>query len=215
MSNMALQENVKNNQVNIQALGTYLAQVMTGLDNVGREISENGMQIKENGMQIKENGIQLKELQKEIKEANKQYGYLSNSIGKNIEDLIVPNLDHAIFQAFNVEIEGIHPNIMKKKIVDGNKKKKEFDIVAIADEEFFIIETKKTIIKEHVDAFEDLVSSGELLTWFPEYKDFKITQIMASLSIEKKMFEYIKSKGIYPMIMKGDILKIILTNTLF
>ena len=238
---MAVQEEIKKNQVNIQALGTYLAQVMAGLDDVGRRIHENGAQITKNGAQITKNGIQitkngiqitkisenidkiekrmdlrderadkrLAKMQKEIKEANKRYGYFSETLSRSIELLVIDNIDNAIFDSFNTLATGIFPNIKGRKMIDGKKRKKEFDIVAIAGKDLFLVEIKKTVTQEYIDEFYTVVNSGEFITWFPEFKGYTIKQIMAARSIEESMIQDLISKNIYPMIMKGDVMEII------
>jgi hypothetical protein len=153
-----------------------------------------------------------REMEKSRKELNEKWGDLANSMGRVVEDLIIPNVDEAILNAFNCKLDTLSAN--SKRRIKGKKQPKEveIDVMATSGQRLFLVETKTSMSLEYIEKFKHLITSGKFLAVFPEYKNYKITQIMASVYISDEMIEKIQDEGMFPMVMKGDMMEILVAQ---
>ena len=154
---------------------------------------------------------EMKEFKDEMRESrkamDKKWGDLANKMGTVVEDLISPNVKNAILTAFNREVSFIATHI--KKYMKVNKIRMEIDVLAIADDHVYLFETKTTPSQEKIDIFEQKIKSGNFLKIFPEYKNYQIVQVFASVNIPEHLRNYLHDKEMYPMVMKGSIMEIV------
>lgn len=75
--------------------------------------------------------------------------------------------------------------------------RREFDVIAISDRNFYISETKSKPRPENVGEFiEEL---GELPDYFPESKDRKVIPIFSALYIPENIIMHLTRNRIYAM----------------
>jgi predicted RNase H-like nuclease (RuvC/YqgF family) len=147
------------------------------------------------------------ELKNNVKELNKKWGELANKMGTVVEDLIYPNIEHSIKQSFNQEIN--HSQIRVKKYLKSHNLRGELDVIAFSNDTLYIVESKTTPSNEKIDAFYDFIFSDDFATLFPEYIKYKIVLIFASLTIDVKHQKYLFTKKMFPMMMKGNLMEIL------
>ncbi len=150
------------------------------------------------------------EMKQSKKDLDKKWGDLANKMGTVIEDLITPSVPTAIKKAFGQNIINSADHIRRY-----NKKlnlRMEIDVLANSDDTLYIIESKTTVSKDKVDVFENKFKSGKFDKLFPEYNDFRVVLILASIKIPENIIEYIHEKGMYPMVYIGDMMEIITAN---
>ncbi|MFN3788051.1 MAG: hypothetical protein ACK4SW_06570, partial [Sulfurihydrogenibium azorense] len=135
------------------------------------------------------------EVNKQIKEMNKKWGELSNKIGTIVEDIISPATRPVLEKYFKCNIE--------KKLVNVEVNEEnihtEFDVIAVSEscKTVFLIEVKTTFRGKFVeDLFEKIEKFKKA---FPEYKDYKIVPILASLSMDENTVNILTKNKIYAM----------------
>ena len=138
-------------------------------------------------------------VKEEHKRMNKQWGALANKMGTIVADIIYPSTRPVIEKYFNCEITEISMNIRRKR----KDVKDEYDVLAISDDtqKVFIIEVKSSSRKAHVEEFlNKKIPKFQIL--YPEYKNYKIIPILATLRFEKEMVDYLTERNIYAMAYK-------------
>ena len=113
----------------------------------------------------------------------------------------------SIFNTFGCKIDDLQPRRVR---YDGDGKRIEVDVIAISGKDLYLIESKATVKWDKIKKFEKIVSSGKFLHFFPEYKDYNITLIMAAINMRPDMMNYLLKKEMYPMVMSGGYMEIIL-----
>jgi hypothetical protein len=135
------------------------------------------------------------EVNKQIKEMNKKWGELSNKMGTIVEDIISPAAKPVLEKYFKCNIE--------KKLVNVEVNEEnihtEFDVIAVSNscKTAFLIEVKTTFRGKFIeDVFEKIEKFKKA---FPEYKDYKIVPILASLSMDENTVNILTKNKIYAM----------------
>ncbi|ACN99809.1 conserved hypothetical protein [Sulfurihydrogenibium azorense Az-Fu1] len=135
------------------------------------------------------------EVNKQIKEMNKKWGELSNKMGTIVEDIISPATRPVLEKYFKCNIE--------KKLVNVEVNEEnihtEFDVIAVSNscKTAFLIEVKTTFRGKFIeDVFEKIEKFKKA---FPEYKDYKIVPILASLSMDENTVNILTKNKIYAM----------------
>lgn len=136
------------------------------------------------------------EVNKQIKEMNKKWGELSNKMGTIVEDIISPATRPVLEKYFNCEITDIHMNRKRKK----DNLKDEFDVIAVSDpcKTVYLIEVKAIPKIDYINEFKD-EKLERFKALFPEYKDYKLVPIFASLRLEDDIVNYLTKNKIYAM----------------
>ncbi|GAB6072241.1 hypothetical protein JCM14244_06180 [Venenivibrio stagnispumantis] len=135
------------------------------------------------------------------KEMNKRWGELANKLGTIVEDIIAPAVSPVIKQYFNCEIDDLQVNRKKKDKKTGLKD--EFDVIAVSDDckTVFLVEVKSTPKIDYINEFKDK-KIDRFLTLFPEYREYKLIPIFASLRLEEDIINYLTKQKIYAMAYK-------------
>jgi len=141
------------------------------------------------------------ENRKQNKDMNKKWGELANKLGTIVEDIIAPAVSPVVKQYFNCEIDDLQVNRKKKDIKTGLKD--EFDVIAVSDDckTVFLVEVKSTPKTEYINEFKDR-KIDRFLTLFPEYREYKLIPIFASLRLEEDIINYLTKQKIYAMAYK-------------
>jgi uncharacterized coiled-coil protein SlyX len=179
----------------------YLSEIVANTSKSVNQLSQEMREFKDEMLKFRE------ESEQDRKDMNKKWGELANKMGTVVEDLIFPNISYALMTAFNEEDQFVITRHKRR-----NKEKNiimELDLVAITENNHYIVETKTTVTKEKVDEFERKIQSDNFSILYPELTSKAISLIVASLSIEKEMQEYILAKGMYPMVLKDNLMVII------
>ncbi|MBD3422031.1 MAG: hypothetical protein GF398_18115 [Chitinivibrionales bacterium] len=164
-------------------LGEFIVHTKSALVKLENEMSEFKNEMRD----FKEESVL------ERRKTTKQWGDLANKMGTLVEDIIVPGVRPVLEKYFQEEISTLFANVERK-----SKKLKlqgEFDVVAISDTNVFIVETRSTPRKRHIEDVALKVNSFRDL--FPEYSDKKCIMIFASLSFKEEVINEASRNGIY------------------
>lgn len=142
-----------------------------------------------------------KDMKEFRQEMNKRWGELANKLGTIVEDIIAPAVSPVVKQYFNCEIDDLQINRKKKDKKTGLKD--EFDVIAVSDDckTVFLVEVKSTPKIDYINDFKDK-KIDRFLALFPEYKEYKLIPIFASLRLEEDIINYLTKQKIYAMAYK-------------
>jgi hypothetical protein len=133
------------------------------------------------------------EMREEVKRINKQWGELANRLGTLVEDIVLPAVRPVIRKYFKCEPELLMANVKRKK----GEKREEFDVIAVCENETFLIEVKSKLKPEHAELIKRKAESFKEL--FPEYSKGKLNLILASLNVDEGVVRALTKEGIYVM----------------
>ena len=140
---------------------------------------------------------------------NRQWGDLANKMGTVVEDIVAPNMRGIARRYFGcADLDYLAIRVRKRSTTDRSRRR-EFDAVAACDSAFILNETKSSPELRDIDKLAAFVDSGELYDYFPEYKDFRIIPIYASLYLNEEFTAYATRRGIYALTMKDDTMAIV------
>ena len=139
-------------------------------------------------------------------EMKKRWGDLANKMGTMVEDVFLPSVDLAILKAFGVEAEDVQPRrrIRRKGVVEG-----EVDVLVVSHSRkvAFVVEVKSyPDDEEHIERFEGLLRRVREL--IPELSGYEVYGIYAGLSMREETIRELTRRGIYAMVVRGDILEV-------
>ncbi len=166
------------------------------------EIRRDTQALKEEMREFKEEMRAFKEdmqtfkvrVEDSIKENNKQWGALANKLGTIVEDLIFPASRPVIESVFNVTLQQLSMRVVRRS----NDLKEEFDVVALSDEQVFLIEVKST---PRIDYLTDFVDRkiAVFRQLFPEYASMRLVPIFASISIPDDFIRTATNRKVFVM----------------
>ena len=140
----------------------------------------------------------IAEMKEEHKRMNKQWGDLANKLGTVVEDIIAPAVSPVVKKYFNCEVDDLQVRRKKKDRKTGLKD--EFDVIAVSEEckTIFLVEVKSFPRIEYINEFKDQ-KIDRFLSLFPEYREYKLVPIFASLRLEDDIINYLTKNKIYAM----------------
>lgn len=198
-------------------VGQFLVQsniIMAHQDRETRTLKEEMREFKENTNQIltrmEADTLAFKEEMREFKaemrnfkgDINKRWGDLANSLGRLVEDIAAPNIPALVKQYFGCQDLDFFAVRLKKRQAQDKSKRREFDVVAVADNYLFINETKVEGRSDYVDQFVTALSEWQ--AYFPEYATYTLVPIFGSLYLGEDVINYLTKQKIYAMAMKED-----------
>ena len=138
------------------------------------------------------------EMREEHRKMNKQWGSLANKLGTVVEDIIAPAVSPVIRKYFNCEVNDLQVRRKRKDIKTGLKD--EFDVIAVSDvcKTVFLVEVKSFPKVEYINDFKDK-KIERFIKLFPEYKEYKLIPIFASLRLDEDLVNYLTKNKIYAM----------------
>ncbi|MBF0258198.1 MAG: hypothetical protein HQK62_05055 [Desulfamplus sp.] len=157
--------------------------------------------IKQTAIKMEQDTIKMK------KELNKQWGDLANKMGTIVEDIVAPNIAGIARQYFQVEEFAFFAIRVKCQSTINHKVVREFDVIAVSNEFFFINETKSTVKMSYVNDFIDALKN--IYEYFPQNREKKLIPIFSALHIPYDIQNYLTKHNIYAMSMKDDTMDLI------
>jgi len=143
---------------------------------------------------------------KQIEGLNQAWGNLANRMGTLVEDIFAPSIDIALERYFQAT-----PNVIdtrKKVRRDGGSL--EIDILAIEHKtkRAFIVEVKGSPDRgEYVEMF--LEKLARVPRFLPELEAYQRIGIYAALSMKEETVALLTRKGLYAMVLRGNVLEIV------
>ena len=85
--------------------------------------------------------------------------------------------------------------------------RREFDIIAVSDRNFYLCETKSKPKPENADEIVELLD--EISDYFPESEGKNIVPVLSSLYFPEDLLTHLTRKGIYAVGMKEGIMALL------
>ena len=185
------------------------------LENVMIELAEAQMRtqvsIKKLSGEMWEFKDEMREFKEEAradrKQMNKQWGDLAHKMGTVVEDIVAPNIPRIAREYFgfsDIEDFMVRRQVRNKK---DRAKRREFDVIAVGENQVIINETKSTPRIDYINAFIEVLAQVE--NYFPEYTGKTIIPIFASLYIGEDVATYLTRNHIYAMMMGEEMMELI------
>ncbi|ACN99730.1 hypothetical protein SULAZ_0303 [Sulfurihydrogenibium azorense Az-Fu1] len=178
-----------------------IAEIKADTQNLKKEMAEFKTNIEKTITEMKADTERFKtNMEKTVAEMkidfNKKWGELSNKLGTIVEDIIFPASKPVLEKYFNCEITDIHMNRKRKK----DNLKDEFDVIAVSDpcKTVYLIEVKATPKVDYINEFKN-EKLERFKALFPEYENYKLVPIFASLRLEDDIVNYLTKNKIYAM----------------
>ncbi len=146
----------------------------------------------------------LKDEAKEInRDMNRKWGEMANKLGTITEDLVAPSLPRIVREELDLEVTDLMVR-RKKKLKDG--KVKEYDAIAVAGGYVFVNSTKSSLKKTDVDSL--IADMEEFREFFPEFKDYKLIGVLASLYVDEGFIRYAEKKGLMVLSVGDQLMEV-------
>jgi predicted nucleic acid-binding Zn-ribbon protein len=141
----------------------------------------------------------MKKFQRELRE---EAGRVDNKMGTLVEHMIAPGIPGIAKTYFGDNDLTSFSIRVRRKSMGGPPKKREFDVIAFSEKNFYVTETKSDPKPELAKKFAD--GLPELPDYFPEYRDKNIIPIFSSLFIPENVKTFLSRRGIYAMGLHED-----------
>jgi len=126
-------------------------------------------------------------------------------MGTLAEDIFLPSIDLAIEKYFGVKVEHLMP---RRRVKRGRRIPVEVDSLALAGHLAFVVEVKASPDRpEYVDDFPERLA--RLSEYLPEIRGKKLVPVYAALAMAENTVDLLTSRGIYAMVVRGDVLEIV------
>lgn len=143
------------------------------------------------------------------KEMNKRWGELANKMGTLVEDIVAPNVRRIAKEYFHCPELDFFAVRIEKRQPQAPSQRREFDVVAVAGEKVFLVETKSTVRETYVTEYIKFIQNGEFFAYFPEYDGKRLIPVFASLSVPPDKVAVLSRAGIYVMAMTDTTMDLI------
>jgi len=184
---------------------SYLERMMERIAYNQRSLQMTVEQLLNEMKEFKDEMLDFKKWSKRnIEEMYKQWGHLANRMGTLVEDVFAPSMAEAIEKYFRCKPNMVVHNYYQR--FDGFSM--EIDILALCENEnrAFVVEVKASPDKEeYIEKFVDKLNVIKEKVHLIE--GHKVYPIYAALSMKEDTVEKLTRRGIYAMVVKGDILE--------
>ena len=134
---------------------------------------------------------------KERKEFNRQLAGISDRLGSLIEDMVAPNAPRIARQLFkgddvltsSIRVRRRHPSDSGQTI--------ELDLLVVGGRHVLVGEAKSKVTVEKVLAF--LEKARSVPEFFPEFREFTVLPMIASVNIEPSLVVHLSRLGVYAL----------------
>lgn len=144
----------------------------------------------------------------ERKRMNREWGQLGNRLGTLAEDLATPGLKGLLKNHFHQEFSSFSVRLTRKNQADPPEYK-EFDAIAITDQFFAVCEVKTVSRQKYVDEYVELIRSGEIFSFFPEYRHLTLLPVFAGLSLEENVIRQLTRNRIVALVVGMDHMEVV------
>jgi hypothetical protein len=138
------------------------------------------------------------ESRQQNRELNQRWGELANKMGTLVEDLVAPSLPRIIKALLDRDVIDLMAR-WKRKLPDGRVR--EYDAVAITADLICLNSTKSTLRSADVDRLVEEID--RFREFFPEYRDYPVVGMVASLAVEESVLNYAEKQG-FVVLAVGD-----------
>ncbi len=147
---------------------------------------------------------ETKALKKGLRE---EAGRLDNKMGTLVENMVAPSIPGIAKTYFSDREFSFFAVRVWKKRIGRPGEGREFDVVAVSENNFYVNETKSSPKPEYVNKFAKVLE--DLPDYFPECLDKKIIPVFSSLHIPENVTLHLTRHGIYAMGLKEDTMELL------
>jgi hypothetical protein len=133
---------------------------------------------------------------------NRKWGELANKMGTVVEDIVAPNIPTVAAKYFECKTLETFAIRYRRMLPGRPDVVREFDIIAVAGDRFFLNETKSTPRNEYLQEFVSFLP--QVFDYFPEHKGKTLVPIFSSPALPPEAVEYLTRRRVYAMAMVGD-----------
>jgi uncharacterized coiled-coil protein SlyX len=187
------------------ALGSFIIQTEKAITSLSNEMKQLNKEMKDFKDEMKDFKDEMKY---ENRRMNRRWGEISNKLGSIAEDIAAPGLYGIIKRYFLKELDKRMDTLYIRNAKD-KKLVREFDVIAVTEELFFVCEIKSTPRSDYIKDFVDLVSSDKIYEYFPEHKDKTLVPVFSSFDLPEDVVRYLSKHKILAMAMGEDHIDIV------
>jgi len=147
------------------------------------------------------------EMKADRKEMNRRWGDLANKMGTIVEDMVAPNVPGMARDLFMIKTLDFFAVRVRKTKEKDRSLQREFDIIAVSEYDFIVVEVKSNPRQSYIDNFIEVLK--ELAGYFPESARKRLIPIFASLYIPANILGYLTKNEIYAMAIKDDTMAVL------
>jgi len=202
MQQAAVEERLSDLEYTMRELAHQHVKTEMELAQLSREMREFKDEMREFKNEISRSEQSAKEDRRSM---NRQWGDLANKMGTLVEDIVAPNLPRVANELFGC---GERPDdFMIRRNRKLGEEVREYDAIVVCPGKVLVNETKSVLRPEHVDQFIERLR--EFRRFFPEYADFELYGIVASLRVDDCVLRYAGSRGILALGMGDETMEIL------
>ena len=201
-------------------LGSFIVQTEKAIRELKHEMSEFKDEMSEFKDEMKEFKNEMSEFKDEMSEFKNEmsefkdemredrkrmsmdWGHLANRLGTIAEDIAAPGIRGMLKKHFHREADTFMVRVITRSKKDPSVRK-EFDVVAVTEDLFFLGEIKTTLRQQYIEDFIQLIA-GEVYDYFPEYREKKLVPVFASLSMDESLVGFFTKHNIIALAMGVD-----------
>ncbi len=172
------------------------------------EIKDSKDETKDSKDETKDSKDETKDFKDEMKEfkdemrlsrkkMNEKWEALCIKMGTLVEDMVAPSIPGIAREYFGDDefnFFGLH--VLKRNVKDRSRRR-EFDIIAASEKNFYINETKSKPAPEDPNAFSEMLK--DILDYFPENRGKKLVPIFSALYLPEEIIKNLTRRGIFAM----------------
>jgi hypothetical protein len=143
------------------------------------------------------------EARQQNREMNRRWGELANKLGTLVEDLVAPSLPRLIREALGREVIDLSVR-RRKRLADGRSR--EYDAVAVTADLICLNSTKSALRPADVERFTEEIA--EFREFFPEYRQYPLVGILASLAVEESVLNYAEKQGFLVLAVGDEVMEV-------
>jgi len=192
-------------------LGEFIVSTNKAFLRMGRANEVLSKEMKDFKDEMKDFKDEMKDFKDEMKadrkEMNRRWGDLANKMGTIVEDMVAPNIPGMARDFFMIKTLDFFAVRVKKTKKKDRSLRREFDIIAVSEYDFIVVEVKSNPRQSYIDNFIEVMK--ELVDYFPESARKRLIPIFASLYIPANILSYLTKNEIYAMAVKDDTMAIL------
>ncbi len=137
------------------------------------------------------------------REMNKKWGEVTNKLGTFAEDFVAPNIPRIATDFFKFSAIDLFNRRQDRRNPNDASQMFEFDVFAVchAEKRILLTDVKFTVRMIYLERVPQTIENFRLA--FPEYADYQLITVFASMAIAPDQVKYLTKLGIYALAL-GD-----------
>ena len=146
----------------------------------------------------------VKEGREARKEMNKKWGEVTNKLGTFAEDFVAPNIPRIATDFFKFPSIDIFNRRQDRRNPNDSSQVFEFDVFAVchAEKKILLTDVKFTVRMIYLERVQQTAENFRLA--FPEYADYQLIVVFASMAIAQYQVKYLTKMGVYALALGND-----------